>query len=122
MGEILTGIRVFISISKSELKLEFEHMEARITVKSCIKLIFETEMKCRERHTDCLHGTEGCMRDCSMLTDTPHAACRETSTKDERITFRAGRIMALKEVNPMTVIQIYKRYSPLWLAGGCWER
>lgn len=30
--------------------------------------------------------------------------------------------MALKEVNPMTVIQIYKRYSPLWLAGGCWER
>lgn len=51
MGEILTGIRVFISISESELKLEFEQMEARISIKSCIKLISGRDEMQRETHT-----------------------------------------------------------------------
>lgn len=43
MEKTLNRTRVFITISKSELKLGLEQMEARISIKSCRNLMSVTD-------------------------------------------------------------------------------
>lgn len=80
MEKILNRTRVFITISKSELKLE--QMEARISIKSCRNLTSGTDEAHRGPHT------VPSVAPAFLLTC--HATCRKISTKTGRFTFREG--------------------------------